>query len=123
MANEKDETLDLAGEVQEGDQLETALVKINVTRAVLDKLRKEAEAFPAIKTKEDHERVRRHRLDIVPLRTTTVKVLKSMREDAVAFQKKVIAKENEITGELAAIEAIDQANEDAYLAKLKAIQD
>ena len=75
------------------DPLTTALVKINVTDVVLSKLRKEAEAFPEPKTKEEFEAIRRHRLDMVPLRTTTVKVLKAMREDAVAFQKKVIAKE------------------------------
>lgn len=124
--SDQDEALDLApGEVQDGDPLEKALVKINVTRAVLDKLRKEAEAFPTPKVgdKAGYEALRRHRLDIVPLRTTTGKVMKSMREDAVAFQKKVIAKEKEITEELAAIEAIDQTKEDAYLAELKAIED
>lgn len=122
MADE--ETLDLApGEVQDVDPLEKALVKINVTRAVLDKLRKEAEAFPAIKTKEDYEKVRRHRLDMVPLRTTTEKVMKAMREDANAFAARVIAKEKEIKGDIAASEAIDQAKEDAYLAILKAEQD
>ena len=123
---EQSEAIELApGQVQDGDQLETALVKINVTRAILDKLKKEAEAFPTPKVgdKAGYEALRRHRLDIVPLRTATAKVMKSMREEAVAFQKKVVAKEKEITEELAEIEAIDQAKEDAYLAELKAIQD
>jgi len=121
----KDETPAMEGEVQDVDPLEKALVKINVTRAVLDGLRKEAEAFPTPKAgdKAGYEALRRHRLDIVPIRTTTAKVMKAMREDAVAFQKKVIAKEKEITEELAEIEAIDQAKEDAYLAELKAIED
>ncbi len=121
----KDDTPAMEGEVQDVDPLEKALVKINVTRAVLDGLRKEAEAFPTPKAgdKAGYEALRRHRLDIVPIRTTTAKVMKAMREDAVAFQKKVIAKEKEITEELAEIEAIDQAKEDAYLAELKAIED
>lgn len=119
----KDDTPTMEGEVQDVDPLEKALVKINVTRAVLDTLRKEAESFPAIKTQADYEKVRRHRLDMVPLRTTTVKEMKRMREEANAFAAKVIAKEKEITGDLATSEAIDQAKEDAYLAELKAIED
>ena len=123
--SDKDEHQALTGEVQNVDPLEKALVKINVTRVVLDTLRKEAEAFPTPKAgdKAGYGALRRHRLDIVPLRTTMVKAMKAMREEAVAFQKKVIGKEKEITEELAEIEAIDQAKEDAYLAELKAIED
>lgn len=117
---------EVPGEVQDaGDPIGSALAKVNVTNAVLAKLKADAEAFPVPKVgdKEGYEKIRRHRLDIVPLRTTTVKVLKAMREEAVAFQKKVVGKENEIVAALQAAEAIDQAKEDSYLAALKAIQD
>lgn len=125
MSKDGDDTLHLEGQVQDGDALETALVKINVTRTVLDNFRKQAKEAPTPKAgdKAGYEAVKRLRLDMVPVRTTTVKVLKAMREDAVAFQKKVIAKEKEITEDIAESEAILQAKEDAYLAELKAIQD
>lgn len=121
-----EQTPEVSGEVQDGkDPIVMALVKINVTRAVLDDLRRKAQEAPTPKAgdKAGYEAIKRLRLDMVPLRTTTGKVLKTMREGAVAFQKKVIAKEKEITEDIAESEAILQAKEDAYLAELKAIQD
>src|SRR5690348_9484528 len=121
----EDETLDIAGEVQDGDPLEKAVVKLNVTQQVLDQLMKEAKSFPTPKAgdKDGYEKIRRHRLDMVPLRTATEKVMKGIREEANAFAARVITKEKEIKGAIAAAEAIDQAKEDAYLTELKAIQD
>jgi len=107
------------------DDIQTALIKVNVTNQVLARLKAEAEAFVinGPDDKEGYEKVRRHRLDIVPLRTATVSAMKGVREEALAFQRRVKTEEDRVVGELQAAEAIDAAKEAKYLADRQAIED
>lgn len=122
MPNEDDY---IVGEVQTApsDDLTTALIKINLTDVAIETLEIEAKKMPVpngIDDKETYERNRRARLDIVPLRTGAVRTLTAIREEAVAFQRKVKGKENEIVAKLQTIEAIYAKNEQVYLDAVKA---
>jgi hypothetical protein len=116
----------LEGEVQDaGDPLVTALVKINVTDAVLAAVRKEAESFPTPKAgdKETYEKIRAHRLALVKLRTKSFDALDAIGKEAFEFHRKVTGKRGEIVANIQASEAIDKAKEQAYLDAEQAIQD
>lgn len=121
----KDDTLDLEGIVQDGDPLVTALVKINVTDAVLAAIRKEAESFPTPKAgdKEGFEKIKAHRLATVKLRTKSFDALDAIGKEAFEFHRKVTGKRGEIVANLQASEAIDKAKEQAYLDAEQAILD
>lgn len=123
--SDKDGTLDLAGEVQDGDPLVTALVKINVTDAVLAAMRAEAESLPTPKAgdKAGFEMIKAKRLIAVKIRTKSVATLTEMGEEAFKYHRKVTGKRGEIEANIKATEAILQGKEDAYLAELKAIED
>jgi hypothetical protein len=124
MANENEET---PQELQDAppDPIVTALVKVNVTEKVLTELEASARALEIAgpEDKEGYEKVRRHRLDIVPIRTKTTEVMKALRADALEYQRKVKAKEDEIVGRLQTIEGISKAKEEKYLADRQAIED
>ncbi len=117
--SDKDEALDLAGEVNtvdpkdisDGDPLVTALVKINVTDAVLSAKRAEAEAFPTPKAgdKAGFETIKAHRLAMVKLRGRAFDALDAMGKEAFEYHRKVTGKRGEIVANLQASEAIDKA--------------
>src|SRR6478609_2946145 len=106
-------------------EIKSALVKINITDAVIAELKAAAEAL-VIKGPDDvegYERVKRQRLHTRPFPIKAGEIAEKGREEARAIVNQWLAAQKAVTERIEAIEAILQAKEDKYLADRKAIQD
>lgn len=100
------------------EQISNELVKENITETVL----KQIETFTALKLshpedKETYLEIKEKRKNARDVRLLAVKVCKKGREDAIAIQKKWVAKEKEIVDRIDKVEDYLKSQEDIYEAE------
>lgn len=86
--------------------IETKLVQANVTQQVLAALKEKygSMKLKAIDDKESYLELKEAAKECSKLRNIAVKICKAGREEAVAVQKKWVAKEKEVVGEILSVE-------------------
>lgn len=107
------------------EKMENELVKANVTDAVISAL-KEKYGNLRLRTIDDKEmylEIKSAKKDCAKLRNLTVKVCKEGREDAVAMQKKWVAKEREVVSKIQQVENPLEAEIDRFDAETKRKED
>src|SRR6478736_2726700 len=89
------------------EQMEQALVKKNVTDAVINALKEKYGELRlrSIDDKEKYLEIKDAKKDCAKLRNLAVKVCKEGRADAVALQKKWVSKENEVVAKIEEVES------------------
>jgi hypothetical protein len=87
-------------------QIENTLVKHNVTETVILGLKEKygGLALRSIDNKEDYLEIKAAKKDVRQYGILTERICKKGREDAIAIQKKWLAKEKEILGKIAEVE-------------------
>lgn len=100
--NEEQQVIEISPE----KTIETKLVQANVTTQVLAALKEKYGnlKLKALDDKESYLELKAAAKECAKLRTSTVKVCKEAREEAVKYQKACIAKEKEIVSEIASVE-------------------
>lgn len=104
------------------EQIDNKLVKANVTEAVIADLRERylPLKIAGIDDKETYLLVKEGRKNCKAIRVIATKICKDGREDAVAIQKKWVAKEKEVTSRIAEVEDYLEEQEKAYEAEVAA---
>lgn len=104
------------------EQIDKKLVKGNVTEAVIADLRERylPLKIAGIEDKETYLLVKEGRKNCKAIRVMAKKICTDGREDAVAIQKKWVAKEKEVTSRIAEVEDYLEAQEKAYEADVAA---
>jgi len=100
------------------------LVKANVTEAMLQKIKKDYLPLKinGINDSDGYKQVHEARMTCVKLRTTTEKICKKGREEAVRIQKEWLAKEKEVVNQIQEVELHLKTQEDAIDAEKEAIK-
>ena len=104
------------------EQIDNKLVKGNVTEAVIADLRERylPLKIAGIDDKETYLLVKEGRKNCKAIRVMAKKICTDGREDAVAIQKKWVAKEKEVTSRIAEVEDYLEEQEKAYEAEVAA---
>lgn len=104
------------------EQIDNKLVKANVTEAVIADLRERylPLKIAGIEDKETYLLVKEGRKNCKAIRVMAKKICTDGREDAVAIQKKWVAKEKEVTSRIAEVEDYLEEQEKAYEAEVAA---
>lgn len=100
----------------------TALVKENVTEKILKQIKDDFLPLKinGIDDKEGYKKVHEARMTCVKLRTTTEKICKKGREEAVKVQKEWLAKEKEVIAQITPVEEHLKKQEAAIDAEIEA---
>lgn len=100
------------------------LVKANVTEVMLQKIKKDYLPLKinGIADADGYKQVHDARMTCVKLRTTTEKICKKGREEAVRIQKEWLAKEKEVVNQIQEVELHLKKQEDAIDAEKEAIK-
>lgn len=98
------------------EKIENALVKQNVTDAVIKKLKESYLSLKinGVKDSKGYELVKNARLECKRIRVLAEKICKVGREDAIKEQKLWVTKQKEIAGKIKEIEDHLQNEEDTY---------
>lgn len=104
------------------EQIDNKLVKANVTEAVIAELRERylPLRIAGIEDKETYLEVKEGRKKCKAIRVLAKQICVDGREDAVAIQKKWVAKEKEVTSRIAEVEDYLEQQEKAYEAQVAA---
>lgn len=100
-----------------------APIKLNVTDAVLNKLKKKFEKIPDLTKKEGYEFIRVGLGELRTLRTGAGKHKKDLKEEAIAYNKRVDTEFNRVIEIITSIEEPMKAAKDAEDAKKEAIKE
>jgi hypothetical protein len=107
------------------EMMEQALVKKNVTDAAISALKEKYGELKlrSVDDKEKYLEIKDAKKDCAKLRNLAVKICKEGRADAVAMQKKWVAKENEVVGKIEEVESPLDAEIDRFDANEQRIKD
>lgn len=87
-------------------KIENELVKANVTQAVINMLKEKYSGMKlsSLTSKEDYLDIKAAAKECSKVRNLAVKCCKILREDAIKYQKQVVAKEKEIVAQIGEVE-------------------